>query len=193
MNEKEPYEDFLFPEADIKFATFRSRLGAALIDGIILFLFTFPVTYLNIVSWKIPFLFIITSLIAIIYKPFLEYRYGATLGKMSLGIQVTGPQFEKVSLNEEMRRVSFYLIPGILTQIMTSGFYFSANLNSINSYQEYNRFIVSSNPAITWLNGIVFVLLFADCLTFFLNEQNRSLHDLYAGTYVIDRPKTNSH
>ena len=193
MNETEPYEDSLFPEVNIKFATFWNRLGAAFIDGIIILIFTFPVTYFNIVSWKIPFLFILTSGIAVIYKPYLEYRYGATLGKMAVGIQVLGHQFEKVSLNEEMRRVSFYLIPAILTQIMTMGFYFSANFNLISNYREYNRFIVSSNPAITWLNGIVFVLLFADCITFFLNDQNRALHDIYAGTYVIEKPKTNSH
>jgi uncharacterized RDD family membrane protein YckC len=40
---------------------------------------------------------------------------------------------------------------------------------------------------LVWLNIIVFVLLVADCITFLTNDQNRSLHDLYAGTYVIEK------
>jgi len=32
----------------------------------------------------------------------------------------------------------------------------------------------------------VIVLLIVDTITFLSNVQNRSLHDLYAGTYVIE-------
>jgi uncharacterized RDD family membrane protein YckC len=189
MSPLESVEESIFPEADIKFAAFWPRLGAMFLDGLILAIITLPVTYLNITLWKIPYLFILTSLPAIIYKPFMEYQYGATLGKMALGLKVVGHSYEKVTLNEELRRVSFYLVPGILQQILTAGVYFSSGFRSISNYQEFNQEIVRSNPSINWLNIIVSILLVADCIAFFSSNQRRSLHDIYAGTYVIESPR----
>jgi hypothetical protein len=98
-----------------------------------------------------------------------------------------GHQFQKVTLKEELRRVSFYIVPNIIQQVLTLNFYFSDQLNSIQHYKDYNDFIVSTNPALYILNIIVIVLLVVDTITFFSSDQNRSLHDLYAGTYVIEK------
>jgi uncharacterized RDD family membrane protein YckC len=186
MNEPFPDDEPLFPEADIVFAKFWTRFGAFLLDGLIIVIIILPVTYFNVIQWKVPWIFIVTSLITIIYKPFMEYQYGATLGKMAVGIQVVGNQFQKVTLKEELRRVSFYLVPSLIQQILTLNFYFSNQLNTIQHYKDYNDFIVSTNPALYILNIIVVVLFVADTMTFFSNNQNRSLHDIYAGTYVIE-------
>jgi uncharacterized RDD family membrane protein YckC len=115
----------------------------------------------------------------------MEYQYGATLGKMAVGIKVVGHHFQKVTLKEELRRVSFYIVPNIIQQILTLKFYFSNQLNSIQHYKDYNDFIITTNPALYILNIIVVGLLIVDTITFFSNGQNRSLHDLYAGTFVI--------
>src|ERR1700712_1161316 len=114
MKEPFPDDEPLFPDADIVFAKFWIRFGAFLLDGLIIIIIILPVTYFNVIQWKIPWVFILTSIITIIYKPFMEYQYGATLGKMAVGIQVVGNQFQKVTLKEELRRVSFYLVPGII-------------------------------------------------------------------------------
>ena len=180
-------EESLFPELDVRFAKFWPRLGAAMIDGILLAMIVMPVTYFNVIQWKIPLVFIVTSLLTICYKPFLEYRFGATLGKMAVGIKVVGYRLQKVSLKEVLRRVSFYLVPSILQDLMNLKIYFSGDLASIKNFGDYNQDMISSNPAMVWLNFIVFGLLIADCITFFTNYQNRSLHDLYAGTYVIEK------
>ncbi len=190
MNEPFPDDEPLFPEAEIVFAKFWTRFGAFMTDGLITIIIILPVTYFNVIQWKVPWVFILTSIITIIYKPFMEYRYGATLGKMAVGIKVVGHQFMKVTLKEELRRVSFYLVPSIIQQILTLKFYFSDQLDSIHQYKDYNDFIVSTNPALFILNIIVIFLLVADTITFLSNNQNRSLHDIYAGTYVIEnRPQ----
>jgi uncharacterized RDD family membrane protein YckC len=176
----------MFPEADIIFAKFWTRFGASLIDGLITIIIILPVTYFNVIQWKIPWVYIVTSLLTIVYKPFMEYEYGATLGKMAVGIKVVGHGFQKVNLKEELRRVSFYIVPNIIQQVLTLNFYFSHQLDSVQHYKDYNDYIVNSNPALYILNIIVVVLLIIDCITFFSNNQNRSLHDLYAGTYVIE-------
>jgi uncharacterized RDD family membrane protein YckC len=187
MNELLNNDEPLFPEADIVFAKFWTRFGASLVDGFITILIILPVTYFNVLQWKIPWVFILTSLLTIIYKPLMEYRYGATLGKMAVGIQVVGCHFQKVTWKEELRRVSFYIVPNIIQQIMTLNFYFSNQLNSIERYKDYNDYIMSTNPALAILNIIVFALLFADCIAFLSDSQNRSLHDMYAGTFVIEK------
>jgi uncharacterized RDD family membrane protein YckC len=187
MNEPFPNDEPLFPEVDIVFAKFWTRFGAGLIDGLISLVVVLPLTYFNVIQWKLPWIFILTSLFTIFYKPFMEYRYGATLGKMAVGIQVVGNQFQKVTLKEELMRVSFYLVPNIIQEALTLKVYFSTQLDSIQHYKDYNDFIIGSNPALYILNIIVFVLLVVDTITFFSNDQNRSLHDIYAGTYVIEK------
>jgi uncharacterized RDD family membrane protein YckC len=187
MNEPFPEDEPLFPEAEIVFAKFWTRFAAYMTDGLITIIIILPVTYFNVVQWKIPWVFILTSLLTIVYKPFMEYQYGATLGKMAVGIKVVGHQFQKVTLKEELRRVSFYIVPNIIQQILTLKFYFSNQLNSIQHYKDYNDFIITTNPALYILNIIVVGLLIVDTITFFSNGQNRSLHDLYAGTFVIEK------
>jgi len=187
MNDPFPEDEPLFPEAEIVFAKFWPRFGAMLIDGLVIIIIILPVTYFNVIQWKIPWVYILTSLITIIYKPYLEYQFGATFGKMAVGIKVVGHQFQKVTLKEELRRVSFYIVPNIIQQVLTLKVYFSNQLNSIHHYKDYNDYIVSTNPALYILNIIVIVLLVVDTITFFSNDQNRSLHDLYAGTYVIEK------
>jgi uncharacterized RDD family membrane protein YckC len=187
MNEPFPDDEPLFPEAEIVFAKFWTRFAAYMTDGLITIIIILPVTYFNVVQWKIPWVFILTSLLTIVYKPFMEYKYGATLGKMAVGIKVVGHQFQKVTMKEELRRVSFYIVPNIIQQILTLKVYFSNQLNSIQHYKDYNDYIISTNPALYILNIIVIGLLVVDTITFFSNGQNRSLHDIYAGTYVIEK------
>jgi uncharacterized RDD family membrane protein YckC len=187
MDESPSDKNSLFPEADIRFASFGSRLGASLLDGLINVAIILPITYYNILTWKIPYLFVITSLAQIAYKPFLEYRYGATLGKMAVGIEVLGHQFQRVSLNEEMKRVSFYIVPSFIQFILTVRIYFSPEFVSAKNYTQFNQLLVDSNPATLILSGLVVMIGIADCITFFLNNQGRSLHDLYADTYVVEK------
>jgi uncharacterized RDD family membrane protein YckC len=187
MNETMTDQEPLFPEADIKFATFWPRLGALILDGVIVGLITLPVTFMNLATWKIPSLYILTTIITLTYKPFMEYRYGATVGKMAAGLKVVSQDFGKITLSEELKRVSFYYLPSILIAIMTAKSYFSTDFISITGFKDFQNYVGSTNPAIPWVNGIVFVFAAADCITFFTNEQRRSLHDMYAGTYVIQK------
>jgi uncharacterized RDD family membrane protein YckC len=187
MDESPKEENSLFPEADIKFASFGKRFGAALLDGLILVGIFLPITYFNVMTLKIPYIFIVTALVEIIYKPFMEYRFGATLGKMALGIEVVGPKFQRVSFNEEMKRVSFYIVPNFLQFILSVRVYFTSAFLSFKTFDEYNQFIVNTNPSTALLRNLVIFIGVADCITFFTNTQGRSLHDLYGGTYVIEK------
>ena len=187
MNDESPNEESIFPEADIIYSKFWDRFGALLLDGSIVLVFTLPFSYFNVTVWKIPSLYLLTGLVTMFYKPFMECRYGATLGKMIVKLEVVGRDFERVTISEEIKRVSFYLFPAILQHIITLPLYFSTAFNTISNYREFNRHISLSNPSLLWINGIVFVLLIADTISFFVNRPNRALHDVYAGTNVIEK------
>jgi uncharacterized RDD family membrane protein YckC len=187
MNAESPNEESIFPEADIVYSKFWDRLGAFLLDGCIVAAITLPVSYFNITIWKIPSLYIGIALISMLYKPFLECCYGATLGKMLVGLQVVGHEFQKITVSEELKRVSFYLFPAILQHIITLPLYFSTAFKSINNYREFNRHVAAHNPSLFWISGIALVLILADTITFFSTQPNRALHDVYAGTNVIER------
>jgi uncharacterized RDD family membrane protein YckC len=177
----------MFPEAEIVYSRFWDRLGALLLDGCIMAAITLPVTYFNITSWKIPSLYIIMSLISILYKPVMECCFAATLGKMIVGLQVVGHDFQKITISEEIKRLSFYLFPGIIQNIITTPIYFSTTFESTDNYRVFNGQVAAHNPSLLWITGIVFVLFFADTVTFFINQPNRALHDVYANTNVIER------
>jgi uncharacterized RDD family membrane protein YckC len=181
------HEESIFPEAEIVYSRFWDRLGAFLLDGCIVVALTLPISYFNITTWKIPSLYVLIGLISILYKPFMEIRFGATLGKMIVGLEVVGSDFERVTIVEEVKRLSFYLFPAILQHIITLPVYFSSAFDSIYNYREFNRHVSATNPSLLWISGIVFVLLFADTVTFFINQPNRALHDVYAGTNVIEK------
>jgi hypothetical protein len=100
---------------------------------------------------------------------------------------VVGHNFEKITVSEELKRVSFYLFPAILQHIITLPLYFSTSFESINNYREFNHHVSVSNPSLLWISGIVSVLFLADIITFFSTQPNRALHDVYAGTNVIER------
>jgi len=189
MIDESPNEESIFPEADIVYSKFWDRLGAFLLDGCIVATITLPVSYFNITIWKIPSIYTGIALVSMLYKPFLECRYGATLGKMIVRLRVVGHDFEKITISEEIKRVSFYLFPAILQHIITLPVYFSAAFISINNYREFNRHVAANTPSLLWISGIALVLFLADTITFFATQPNRALHDVYAGTNVIEKQR----
>ena len=189
MDSNPPYDQTIFPELETSFPGFWHRFGAAMIDGLITSAFALPLTYINVSVWKSPYIFVIVTLITACYKPFFEYRFAATIGKMALGICVVGDDFQKVGLKAELRRVSFYVIPAIIQMILTLPFYFMDDFQFITSYSEYGQ-LIATNKMVLWIDTIVIVLLILDCIFFYSDKRNRSLHDMYAKTYVVFKSRS---
>ena len=65
------------------YGTFWERLIAYLLDALIVSAVGMPIAYFNVTSWKSFAILIVATSIGIAYKPFMEYHYGATIGKMA--------------------------------------------------------------------------------------------------------------
>ena len=61
---------------------------------------------LNIVHLKSFMIYFIVALVAILYKPLLEYFFGATVGKYALDIKVSNANLEKITLTQSFKRSS---------------------------------------------------------------------------------------
>ncbi len=171
----------------ITYGAFWPRLGALFIDGLIIAPFSVGLTYLNAVQLKsIPFLILLT-IIGAAYKPFCEYNYGATPGKMVLKLKVVNLDYEKANLTEVILRNIFGIIPTLLGLILTISFYHTNDFANLNGFIEYSASL-GQIPGINYVNWVTYSSLILDLIFLLSDKQKRSLHDRIGSTYVISQP-----
>jgi uncharacterized RDD family membrane protein YckC len=171
----------------VKYAGFWPRFGALFVDGIILAPITFGVTYLNISSTKSSLLLLLMTLVSIGYKPFLEYMYGATWGKMALKLKVTNADFEKAELKEILLRNVFNIIPALITLLYTLAVVYSnPDFESVSGWMDYTRFL-QQFKVLQYINYISGSISIIDGIMLIADDQKRSLHDRIAKTFVIEQ------
>jgi hypothetical protein len=103
----EPMEGYSRP------AGFWVRVGASIIDSLI-FIPIGILSYWNMISFKSTVVLVLISLPGLMYKPFMESFFGATLGKMSCRLKVIDDNGRKLSLfNAYIRFFPFLLSAGI--------------------------------------------------------------------------------
>lgn len=76
-----------FEEREIIYATFWERLLALIVDALVFA----PLAIIKLFTesgWSYQVYIILTAFLGLVYKPLMEYKYGATLGKMTLKIIV---------------------------------------------------------------------------------------------------------
>jgi len=88
---------------EIKFVGFWYRVIATLLDMVVLSPLL-VLNYYNIVRWKSILIMIVLLILLNLYKPYLEYRKGATIGKMLMEIKVVNERFERITLEQSIIR-----------------------------------------------------------------------------------------
>ena len=162
------------------------RLGALLIDGLVLAPFIYGVGYFNIIHWKSLEVLVLISLIGMMYKPLMEFKYRATLGKMAFRLIVTNSIFEPPSVNDILMRNIFHIVGTILSLLATVVIYQADGFEYIDGWLEYsafaNQFI--GNQVVSWL---IIIIMLIDMVVLIGDNKKCSLHDKIGKTYVIVR------
>jgi uncharacterized RDD family membrane protein YckC len=173
---------------NVKYGGFWPRLGALLLDGLILSPFTLALSYLNIVYWKSSLLLVFITVVGIMYKPVMEFMFNATLGKMVLNLKVVNMNFELCSAREIALRNIFHILPSFLALLVTIGIYNNPDFESVSGWMEYSRFVqqFSTLRYINYCAGLVGIV---DAIMLIADEQKRSLHDRIGGTFVVEQPR----
>jgi uncharacterized RDD family membrane protein YckC len=171
----------------VKYGTFWPRLGATIIDGLILAPLTLGLAYFNVTTWKSTLILVAFSLVGVIYKPFMELNYGATFGKMALNLKVVNLQFDRPNLSEILLRNVFHLAASLLTLLFTLQVYSDPEFESVTGFMEYSAF--SQQFVALRVTGMISGLLtLVDGVIMVADERSRSLHDKIGKTYVIQEP-----
>jgi len=167
------------------YGTFRKRFGALFIDGLVLMPITGLVMY-NMFAWKSPFVLVFISLISLVYKPLLEYKYGATLGKMAIKLTVVNTAYEKVNLAESLTRNVFAILLGIFSIITTLLLFNAPGFEDATTFTGYSALSRASSLN-TGYSIFAFTIYLVDCIFLWSDDRKRSLHDRIASTYVIEK------
>lgn len=175
-------------EQNITYGGFGPRLGALILDGLIVGLPSFALNYLDIVYWKSSAILILFGLIGIVYKPYMEFQFGATLGKMAVNLKVVNLDFGKPNLTEVIVRNIFNIGTSVFSLITTIMVFNLPEFQEISGYMEYVR-LASLNKNTNYITWISFLIILIEFICLVSDKKRRSLHDRMGKTYVIVKPQ----
>jgi uncharacterized RDD family membrane protein YckC len=158
---------------------FWQRIGAAFLDWVVMVPISLGIKYLNFGPWS-PVVSVVLNLIPVIYKPLMEFHYGATVGKMVLRLRVRNLEMEEASLGAIFRRNVFYLIPQVLSLWSTLVRYFGRGIESDSLLGDITTFQYI-------VIGVAFITVI-DVIMMAADPRKRSLHDRIGGTVVVNQP-----
>lgn len=168
-------------KTDVRYSTFWQRFFASLIDGLILSPLSIIDSYFD--NWNSVVIITTAFLVGVIYKPFLEMRYGATLGKKALGLRVVNENYEKAGPKHIILRNIFDISQRVVLLISSLGTLGAVRDNSLSSFgEDANSGFPIGAGALTILISLVIII---DSIFLIADPRRRALHDRIGKTYVI--------
>lgn len=165
-----------------EYAGFWIRVGASLIDGVI-YLPMLGINMYNLYFLKSLPLQLATTLVLLAYKPFMEYRYGATLGKMAVKIKVVNGDSESITIPQAVIRNIPSLLSQVISVIGAILLFLSPDFQSASSMMEVAAL---QNQVMSPVPGyVVSVFYLISCITVGVNVNKQGIHDMMAGTFCV--------
>jgi len=168
---------------EIEYAGFWIRVGAAIIDTFV-FIPIIIIGFYNLFSVKSIFLLFILTLCQNLYKPLMEWRYGATLGKMACNIKVVNQDMKPISIDQSFGRFIPWVISAVITLISSTNMYLSSNFQYLDSFSKLSEFSQDGSSINTISTVYSFLFLIMVCCVAF-DSRKRGLHDMIAKTFCI--------
>lgn len=192
-------------ESTVQYAGFWRRLGAGLLDSLILlpvFFLLFPHP-LNATRGGALACLLLSQLLCQGYKIYLHAKFGQTLGKMATKIKLVKLDLAAVSWKESLIRNAPDLLLSLLffigaaisysqstdaevvaAQIYPSAF-LSIDIEKIKLISEAQKIIHDRDP-LAMIAGVLSNLWFwSEFIVLLFNKKKRAIHDFIAGTVVI--------
>lgn len=171
------------------YANFGYRFAALLLESLILLPITLVVLFINNSNlFNYYYTLPINLVIIFFYYVYLPVRYGATPGKMIMGLQILKLDGTPIGYKESFLRYLPMFLIGIISGIITLIGLIYADTDTYNAlaWIEKQRYIQSFTSPWNYINvGIINLVYFGSFIYFMLDDRNRSLNDLIAGTVVI--------
>ena len=176
---------------DSIYGNFGYRFAALLLDGIILApisvgFFVFNSMDLNNVYAGI----LVSNVITIFYHIYFPARFGATPGKLALGLHILKMNGDAITYSDAFRRYLPNLLLGLIAIINTLFAVSKADAKVYNdlSWLKQSEYLQSMNSSMFYIQMIcINALLFTSFFIFISNERKRSISDLSGDTAVVKK------
>ncbi|OKP98983.1 RDD family protein [Paenibacillus sp. P46E] len=117
------------------------------------------------------------------FNIYMVVKYGGTPGKLLLKVRIINADGQLPSVKQALIRDSFYILNSFLAVIA--------------SLSAYKTLSISTHagewlPLVIGLNAFFGFVIIVDCLCVAFIKNNRAIHDLMAGTYVVDKSAMDS-
>lgn len=166
----------------VEYATFWVRLLAVIIDGFV----TLPIGLLilfNFLSLKSFPLMVLTTLLTVLYRPLMEWRYSATVGKMLLKIKVVNEDQEHIRIDQAFGRNIPWIINYTLSLI--SYFYLFQTADFIAMDSIFHMEALAATSPIETANTVYFYIFLAIMVSLIYDKRKQGIHDKIAQTFVV--------
>lgn len=176
----------------LRYAGFWSRLGALLLDVLIML----PLSAL--VLWGSEryrlfdlYYFVPGTLFSLFYGVYLVRRFGGTPGKLIVGVRIRKVSGEPVGYREAFLRYLPEFLLGTLMSValLISVFHISdSEYYTLSFMERAKRMIELAPPWYKPLQIIQNVWVWGELIVLLTNRKRRALHDYIAGTVVVQTP-----
>jgi uncharacterized RDD family membrane protein YckC len=179
-----------FPRVPVDYAGFGPRLGALVIDAVVLL----PVTALGWwVQTRSPAGAVLGAVLLLVltngYEIGLTATWGQTLGKRAMDIQVRKADGAKVGWGTALLRRLPVLLTGVISLIAAAALAATltqADFDSTYGVLQRAAIVAQSQPGWAALvNMLMGCYYLADDIVFLANRRSRALHDFIADTVVV--------
>jgi len=169
-------------------AKFWDRGGAYLLDMIVVGALSFAFNYANIIHFKSFLLYLPIVVIGILYKPYMESHYEATLGKMMLNLKVTDLNYNKIGFEQSLLRSLILIIPSVIYIPLHYFAFNNPRVTNTDGFMDFSRAMAAEYPLAQLFSSALSLIVIADIIFLIVEssgERRWSLKDLIAKTYVI--------
>jgi len=169
------------------YANFWERFGAYILDALIIGLPSYALNYLNFETLRSFYVYIPIALAGMLYKPYMESTYQATLGKMIVDLKVTDQNFEKINFEQSLLRSAIFMLPVLLYIPVQYVAYDNPTLMEIEGFWDFSQALAVTYPLMSVFNCFFSLIFLADLIALLADDskRQRSLKDRLAKTYVI--------
>jgi len=169
------------------FSNFWDRFGAYILDALIIGIPAYGLNYINFVTFKSFYFYLPIGLLGLFYKPYMESRYQATLGKMAVGLKVTDWNYEKINFEQSLLRSLIVMLPALVYIPVQYLAFDNPDLVEMESFWGFSQALAVAYPLTGILNCFFSLIFLTDLIVFLTDDSKRgkSLKDRLAKTYVI--------
>ena len=178
------------PPTEPQYAGFWRRVAAHLIDSVALGLALLAIILITLGNNSLYLLtLVVPGVLSIIYQLYLTTKYGATLGKMAMGIKIVRLDGSPIGFAQANVRYSPYLILGIIAVMGNIEAFNNIPVPSIffeHGWSDRSRLVQQYQPIWVFLSSVVGMLFaLADAIALLISKQKLSVHDRMASTMVV--------